>query len=315
VRGKHRTVETVVPSLHRDPPDTIPTVEESVVIDLHMHTVASDGTCTPEDLVERASRAGIHTISVTDHDTMASVPRATAAAQACGMTVIPGIEITAVDGGKDVHVLAYFLSDDAPGLADMLATQRSNRVQRAREIAVRLAAAGVPIDVDRLVDGAARSGGKSLARPQIARMLIEAGHVASVAEAFDKYLGETCVAYVPHRGASPTDVVRLVTAGGGVASLAHPGSLKKDSLIPSLVEAGLTAIEVFHSSHDAATEAHYLAIAREHGLAVTGGSDYHGEGARRAEFFGVTNLPAEHFEDLMRRVPVGCAANPVLLRS
>jgi predicted metal-dependent phosphoesterase TrpH len=156
----------------------------------------------------------------------------------------------------------------------------------------------VPIDAQALVDAASAPGGKSLARPQIAQSLIDAGHVASVAEAFDRYLGEDSPAYVPHSGASPAEVVALVTAGGGVASLAHPGYRPRDEIVPGLVDAGLEAIEVFHSSHDAAAQVHYLALARRHQLLVTGGSDYHGEGARRAEFFGVVQLPREHFDAL-----------------
>ena len=271
------------------------------MIDLHMHTTASDGTCTPEALVERAWRAGIRTMSVTDHDTMAAVRPATAAADAIGMKLIPGIEITTVHGGRDVHVLAYFLSENAPGLQELLAAQRRNRVARAHEITTRLAALGAPIDVAELIEGAAKNGGKSLARPQIARALVAAGHVASVQEAFDRYLADDRPAYVPHHGASPAEVIELVAAGGGVASLAHPGQLKKDDLIPILVAAGLGAIEAYHSSHDPATEEHYLTLAADHGVGVTGGSDYHGEGTRRSEFFGVTNLPAGHFEALTRK--------------
>jgi predicted metal-dependent phosphoesterase TrpH len=124
-----------------------------------------------------------------------------------------------------------------------------------------------------------------------------------VAEAFEKYLGEDSPAYVPHRGASPADVVRLVRAGGGVASLAHPGYRPRDEIIPDLVDAGLTAMEVYHSCHDEGAQAHYLALAKRHGLVPTGGSDFHGDGTRRAEFFGVTNLPPEHFEALMALVP------------
>ena len=271
------------------------------MIDLHMHTTASDGTSTPDALVERAWKLGIRTMSVTDHDTMASIAPARAAAAAYGMDVISGIEITSVYAGRDVHVLAYFLSEDAPGLQDMLATQRRNRIERAKEIAARLAALGAPIDVEPLIQGAARTGGKALARPQIARALIAAGHVGSVAEAFDRYLSDTAPAYVPHRGASPADVVELVASGGGLASLAHPGQLQRDEIIPGLVEAGLAAIEAYHSSHDDAVQAHYIALADQQGVGVSGGSDYHGEGTRRAEFFGVTNLPSARYEDLLAR--------------
>ena len=273
-----------------------------------MHTTASDGTSSPESLVERAWQIGIRTMSVTDHDTMASVGPVTAAAAAYGMAVVPGIEITAVHGGKDVHVLGYFLAESTPGLQDMLLTQRRNRIERAREIASKLAALGAPIDVAPLIEGAAKTGGKALARPQIARALIAAGHVADVAEAFDRYLSEDRPAYVPHRGASPVDVVELITSGGGLASLAHPGQLKKDDVIPQLIEAGLSAIEAFHSSHDAAMQDHYVKLAERYGAGVSGGSDYHGEGTRRAEFFGVTNLPIAYFEDLQARAARARAA-------
>jgi hypothetical protein len=198
-------------------------------------------------------------------------------------------------------VLAYFLREDAPGLQDLLTTQRRNRIERAREIAARLAALGAPVDVGPLIEGATKGGGKALARPQIARALVAAGHVSTVAEAFDRYLSETSPAYVPHRGASPAEVVRLVTAAGGLASLAHPGYTKKDEIIPALVAAGLGAIEVYHSSHEPTDQASYLALAEQHGVGVTGGSDFHGDGTRRSEFFGVTNLPADRFEELLTR--------------
>ena len=160
---------------------------------------------------------------------------------------------------------------------------------------------GAPIDVDALLATAGERSGKAIARPQIAQALIAAGHVATIAEAFDRFLGETCAAYVPHTGASPAEVVRLIAAGGGIASLAHPGHLKQDDVIPELVEAGMAALEVYHSSHDEPATAHYLQIARRHSLAVTGGSDYHGEGVRRAEFFGVVHLPEDEFVGFLRR--------------
>jgi predicted metal-dependent phosphoesterase TrpH len=145
--------------------------------------------------------------------------------------------------------------------------------------------------------------GKAIARPQIARALIAAGHVATVAEAFDTYLSEGQPAYMPHSGASPVEAIAAIRAAGGVASLAHPGVWKRDELIPRLVDAGLQAIEVFHSEHDEQASAHYLAIARRFGLAVTGGSDYHGDGVRRAEFFGRVSLPAEYLPELLRLAP------------
>ena len=271
------------------------------MIDLHMHTTASDGRCAPEILVQQAFDKGIRTMSVTDHDTMAGVPRAAEAARALGMTLIPGIEITSVHGGRDVHVLAYFLPELSDDLCRLLAEQRTNRTQRAETIAARLAAAGAPIDVDALMEAGAALGGKSLARPQIAQALIAAGHVATVAEAFERFLHEDGPAYVPHRGASPVEVVAMIVAAGGLASLAHPGYTKQDAVIPDLVAAGLGAIEAYHSSHDEATTARYLDMARHYGVAVSGGSDFHGEGTRRSEFFGIVHLPPEEFHALVER--------------
>jgi len=266
-----------------------------------MHTTASDGRCTPDELVNRAARVGIRVMSVTDHDTLAGFPAAAAAAETLGITVIPGIEITSIHSGKDVHVLAYFVSEETPGVRELLTNQRRLRLERALDIADRLARLGAAIDADALVAAATAPGGKSLARPQIAQALIAAGHVATVAEAFDRYLSEDSPAYVPHQGASPSEVVDIVTRGGAVASLAHPGYRQRDEIIPEMIEAGLAAIEAYHSSHDDALQAHYLAMAAERRLAVTGGSDYHGEGVRRAEFFGVVNLPRHHFESFLAR--------------
>jgi predicted metal-dependent phosphoesterase TrpH len=271
------------------------------VIDLHLHTTASDGRCAPDELVRRAKAVGLTTIAVTDHDTMDAIPAASAAAAQLDLQFVPGIEITSVCRGKDAHVLGYFIDPDTPGLAELTADQRRRRVARARHIAAELGRLGAPIDVDALVAAAGARSGKSIARPQIAQALITAGHVSTVAEAFDRYLGESCPAYVPHTGASPAEVVALVVKGGGTASLAHPGHLEMDEVIPDLVDAGLAALEAYHSSHDEATTAHYVALAARLGLSLTGGSDYHGEGVRRAEFFGVTHLPAADFAAFLKR--------------
>ena len=271
------------------------------MIDLHLHSTASDGRHAPSDVIAQAYHRGIRTVSLTDHDTMAGVAEAAAAARQLGMSFIPGIEITSVHGGKDVHVLAYFLDRLSEDLQVLLSEQRKSRITRAETIAARLAAAGAPIDVEVLMQAAKALGGKSIARPQIAEALIAAGHVSTVAEAFDRYLSEDGPAYVPHRGASPMTVVELIRQAGGVASLAHPGYTRKDEIIPDMVAAGLDAIEAYHSSHDEATTARYLDVARHHGLAVSGGSDYHGQGTRRSEFFGVVNLPQDAFEFFVAR--------------
>jgi 3',5'-nucleoside bisphosphate phosphatase len=271
------------------------------MIDLHLHTTASDGRLAPDQLVRRAADAGIHVMAVTDHDTMAGVAAAAQTAAALGITIVPGIEITAVLDGRDVHVLGYYLDPDDEALIALLQAQQYERVERAREISVRLARLGAPIDVEALLAAAAARGG-SVARPQIAAALVAAGHAVDVPEAFERWLDEGRAAFVPHRGRGPADVVSVIAGSRGAASLAHPGTTRRDDIVPALVEAGLVAIEAYHSAHDAAAQARYVDLARSHGLAVTGGSDFHGDGLRRAEYFGVVGLPADEFERFQTRV-------------
>ena len=272
------------------------------MIDLHLHTTASDGTCSPAELVGHLRAAGIRTFAVADHDTVAAVDEAGRLAAAAGLECIPGIEITAVHAGKDVHVLGYFFDDRSPELLTFLEASRADRLRRTRVMCEKLAQLGAPIDFDTLL---ARTGGpnsgKAIARPVVARALLDAGHVMTVQEAFDRFLAEGRPAYSPRIGASPAEVLQVIARAGGVASLAHPGLLGKDELIESLAAAGLTALECFHSEHDAATTERYLAEARRLGLAVTGGSDYHGPGTRRAERLGSIALPFEYFEDFRAR--------------
>jgi len=271
------------------------------MIDLHTHTTASDGALAPHDLVDRAHGLGIRTLSVTDHDTLAGVPAAAAAAAARGMEFLPGIEITAVHQGRDVHVLAYFLAPEPAGLAPFLERQRQDRTRRAREMSARLAALGVPVDMEHLIAGAAAAG-RAVARPTVARALLDAGHVTSLQQAFDRWLADGRPAYVPRTGASPVEVVRLVRRAGGLPALAHPGLLRKDELIPDLAGAGLGAIEAYHSDHDPAAQSRYLRVAAQHGLAVSGGSDFHGDDHPRAGCFGRVGLPRDRFGCLFRRL-------------
>ena len=172
-----------------------------------MHTTASDGRLSPAELVARAAAAGLTTISVTDHDTVAAIESVTAAAAPRGIRVIPGIEVTAVDNHRDVHMLAYFIDPANEPLADLLVKQRALRVARVTEIADRLATLNVPVDVDNLLLMAAAHPGSSVGRPQLARELVRAGHVQSVQEAFDKWLATGRPGFVPRTGPSPADVI------------------------------------------------------------------------------------------------------------
>ena len=280
------------------------------VIDLHMHTTASDGSCGPSELVEHVLEAGITVFAVADHDTVAAVPETRRLASDAGLRCIPGIEITAVHESKDVHILGYFLNVEDPTLLAFLSDSRNDRLRRARTMCDRLAELGAPIDFDGLM---ARAGGpnsgKAIARPVVARALVEAGHVQTIQEAFDRFLAEGAPAYCARLGSSPAEVVRIITAAGGIASLAHPGPLKKDHLMELLARQGLAAVECFHSEHDGETTKRYLGEARRLGLGVSGGSDFHGPGTRRAELFGKVALPLPYYDDLVARAGTGAISS------
>jgi predicted metal-dependent phosphoesterase TrpH len=252
-----------------------------------MHTTASDGRLSPAELVARAAAAGLTTISVTDHDTVAAIAEVTAAAQAPGIRVVPGIEITAIDEGRDVHMLGYLFDPASEPLAALLVTQRALRVSRVREIADRLASLNLIVDVESVLLRAAARPGSSVGRPQLARELVRTGQVASVQEAFDLWLAAGRPGFVPRTGPSPAMVVETIHDAGGVASMAHPGVTRRDELIAPLVDRGLDAIEVYHSDHSPDDVAVYRRLATRLNVLVSGGSDFHGEDSFSADATGV----------------------------
>jgi predicted metal-dependent phosphoesterase TrpH len=260
-------------------------------VDLHLHTTASDGRCSPGELVERAVAAGLTVMAVTDHDTTASVREVRVAADRHGIEAIAGIEITAVEAGRDVHMLGYFLDPDAGPLSTFLGAARASRVARVEAIAARLAAVDRPIDVASIIEDARAHSGRSIGRPQVARAMIAAGYVKNTSEAFERWLGPDGPVFVARTGASPEEVIAVIHAAGGLASLAHPGRTRIDARLAGLRDAGLDALEVFHSDHDGALVKRYAAVARELGLLVTGGSDFHGDPAHGLEP-GSAGLPA-----------------------
>lgn len=268
-----------------------------------MHTTASDGRLTPAELVARVAGAGLTVIAVTDHDTVGAVDETTALAAAHGIRVIPGVELTAVDEGRDVHMLAYFIPHQDPGFEAFLARQRERRVERVQAIGERLARAGVPLDVEALLHEARERPGTSVGRPWIARALVRSGHASSVADAFERLLSTGQPGFVPRQGPSPFEVVALVHAIGGIVSFAHPAVTRRDDLIEPLVSEGLDAIEVYHSDQGPDVRARYRALADGLGVAVSGGSDFHGTGETRASL-GRVWLPAADFARLEARRPI-----------
>jgi predicted metal-dependent phosphoesterase TrpH len=268
------------------------------VIDLHLHTNASDGLLTPTELVAYVAMSGVRIFAVTDHDTTDGLNEAAAGAARHAVRLVPGIEITAVDRARDVHMLGYFFDRNDAGFEQFLAAQRATRIARIIEIARRLDALGMPVDVQSIVDEARRDTSKSIGRPRLARAMIEAGYVSSTREAFDTWLGKGCPAFIERAGASPEEVIAIVHRAGGIVSLAHPGRTRIDDRIAALRDAGLDAIEVYHSDHDPAMVTTYLAMARQLDFLVTGGSDFHGDPTHGIEPGG-SRLPEDEWARLL----------------
>lgn len=262
------------------------------MIDLHLHTTASDGRCTPQELVGRASRAGVTIMAVTDHDTTASVTEVQSAASARRIEVIAGIEITAVADGRDIHVLGYFINPADVQLMSFLSRQRAERLARVQAVGARLEQLGMPIDVGALLAQAPEQGGRSIGRPQVARAMVAAGYVSDTREAFDRWLAIGRPAFIPRAGAPPREVLDVLHAAGGLTSLAHPGQTEVDRQISTYVKAGLDALEVYHPDHDQDATKRYRLLASELNVLVTGGSDFHGDPHHGWEP-GAVALPAD----------------------
>jgi 3',5'-nucleoside bisphosphate phosphatase len=279
------------------------------VIDLHLHTTASDGRLSPTALVALAAQAGLRVMSVTDHDTLAGLAEARIAADAHGIRLVDGIEMTAVDDGRDVHILGYFFDPDDEGLDRFLQVQRLARIERVKEIGIRLQTLNCAIDIEALLAATPTSSGRSVGRPLVADALVAAGHAVDRRDAFDRLLGNDRPAFIARCGPGVAAVVEAIAKAGGLASLAHPGLIGADERIPDYAACGLSAIEARHRDHSPADEDRYRSLARTLGLAVSGGSDFHGprEGRTDAEGTvwrpGAVVLGAEDFAALESRRP------------
>lgn len=243
-------------------------------IDLHVHSTASDGSHASADVVSMAERNSVGVLALTDHDSLDGLPAAAEQAVRGGVRLIPGVELSVNEVGVDVHVLAYGFNPADKTLVAAIARYRASRHERARKMLARLKGVGIRISIED-VEEIARGG--ALGRPHVAEALMRGGHIETFHEAFQLYLGHHAPAYVPKQAVSLEEVIAVVRDAGGVTSLAHPGTLNRDNLIPGWVKRGLDGIEVWHSKHGPADVARYKAIALLHGLIMTGGSDFHGE--------------------------------------
>ena len=241
-------------------------------VDLHAHTFFSDGLLSPEALVERALAKGLAALAVTDHDSVEALPRARAAA-ATHLELVPGIELSSAMDGLDLHILGYYLDPEYPPLRQRLERFQDERRERAVRMMQLLDELGAPLDPDSVFDLA---GPGVVGRPHVAGALLKAGHVASMDEAFKRYLGPNGAAFVPRPAFHPSEAIALIHEAEGVSVLAHAGAMMPDAVIERLRSAGLRGIEVWHPQHNPATVRRYRALAERLSLLETGGSDYHG---------------------------------------
>lgn len=246
-------------------------------IDLHTHTIASDGTFSPGDLVRQAAREGLSAVAVTDHDTLDGLPGARAAGRECGVEVVGGVELSVADGERSLHLLGLFLPETPGELGAVLAGLRDKRHERNRQVLEKLAQAGIHIDYDKVLALAAGSVG----RPHIAAAMLHMGVVRSMKEAFERYLGPNGRAYAPKKKMSLDRAVALLAAEGATISLAHPYLLRRkgrelEELVAGYRERGVDAIEAHYTEHGDAQTREYLALAARYDMGVTGGSDFHG---------------------------------------
>jgi hypothetical protein len=256
-------------------------------VDLHIHTIHSDGSSTVQEVIEAAASKGLAAISITDHDCLDAYPSAIELGSQVGVEVIPGLELSSEIDGTDLHILAYCIDIYNPTLTARLKEMKEARYIRARKMVENLNAQGIDLRFDTVL---AIAGVGAIGRPHIAAALLREELVYSFREAFEKYLGYGLPAYVEKYKMHPHEVFDLVKTAGGVPVLAHPGVTNVDERIPEFVREGVLGIEAYHTEHSAAIQQNYIKIARKHGLAITGGSDFHNNSHSKSEI-GVPRVP------------------------
>lgn len=290
-----------------DTPTQAPTAAAAATVriaDLHLHTLHSDGTYTPEELAEHAVAAGLDAVALTDHDTVAGCASMAAACAVRGLEFIPGSELTADLDGREFHVLGYWLDTGSALLQARLAEFQAARTQRIHDMVDRLNRKGIGLTAEAVF---AVANCRSPGRPHVARALVEAGHCRSYDDAFDRFLKKGRPAWVPKVALGMAETLQLIHAAGGAAVLAHPGLYRSDPLIPAIAALGLDGLECWHTRHSATASESYARTAERLGLVATGGSDCHGM-AKGEPLIGRIRLPYAQVTALKARRPAAAAA-------
>jgi len=270
-----------------------------MVADLHIHTTASDGLFSPEQVLAMAARAGLSHIAITDHDTIAGF-LALADKGGVGPIFIPGVEFSTDLPACEVHILGYNFDPADADLNHQIDLIARDRLDRAERMVARLADLGYPLSFDRVLAIAGQAS--AVGRPHVAAALVERGYFPDIAAVFDTVLDHGKPGYVPHYKLTPRDTVALIHNAGGLAVLAHPGLVGDDAVVREMLVLGMDGLEAYHPAHDSEATAKYLAMAAAYGLAVTGGSDFHGFPGRFPETLGEFTVPSDLAIRLIRPV-------------
>lgn len=270
--------------------------QERGLVDLHTHSICSDGTLTPAELVREANRRGLSFLGITDHDTVAGLPDALLAAVGTGLSVIPGTELSSERNGREAHILGYFVDYQDEQLLRDLEDYASLRPVRIKQIIDKLRGLGLGIDLERVHEIA---GPGTIGRPHVARALVEKGYATDIADAFDRHISAGRPAYVPRKKIEPKEAIDVITRSGGVAVLAHPLSTKAvEETLAEFVPLGLRGLEVFYGEYTPEQRQALRMVAERWDLIATGGSDYHGPDVREGRDLGGPFVPIEAIERL-----------------
>lgn len=277
------------------------------IVDLHVHSNKSDGTCSPSELVDLAIQKGLSAFALTDHDTTAGLDEAIEYAKDRDIEVVPGIEFSTEYQGRDIHVLGLAIDYKAPVFADRLQAFVDSRIGRNRKMCRNLTEAGIDISYEKLM---AAYPGAVITRAHYARYLLDHGYVKSLPEAFERYVGDHCPYFVPREKVTPVQAVQLIRQAKGIPVLAHPtlyhmGKDALQKLVSSLTEAGLVGLEAVYSTYSAGEEREMRQLALRNGLLISGGSDFHGSNKPGLElatgYHGKLVIPYDIWERLKEK--------------
>lgn len=264
-----------------------------------MHTLYSDGILTPFELVQRAQKAGLRIIGITDHDSVGALDEAVEVGRELGVDVVPGAELSAIYDDQEIHILGYFVDYHDQTLLDALAKFREGRMRRAERIVGKLNCMNIPLSIASVL---ANVTGESVGRPHIATALVNGGHAESYHQAFHKYLGDGRPAFEKKENFTPEETIRLIAESGGLSFLAHPRRTISDEVITHLVKAGLDGIEVIHPSHTSELVTYYRDIVHQYFLLESGGSDFHGGLREDDDMIGQVTIPVSSVEVMRQRL-------------